>query len=310
VAERLAGAVAHAIMALKPPALLRRPSLPRWVLWALPAALLLLLLVPVPMMAVAPVEVVADEPLIVAAPMEGVIADVPAAPNVRVSAGDVLFVYDDTELKAKAEIAARREAVALARLETLRKAAFGDTEARQGLAKAKAGLNLARAERAHAEQLLAEVRVRAPKAGIVVYSDLSDWIRKPVRTGERVMEIADPARVVMRIDLPVRDAIVLEPGARVRVFLDADPMRVVHARVRTASFHAEETPGGLLAYRVMAALEEGETSPGTKGGEMGAKETWLRIGFRGSAQVMGRRVPLGFYLFRRPVASFRQFFGL
>ncbi len=297
IGERLASAVAHALMALKPPSLLRRLAPPRWLMVAAPLVLMALMLVPVPLTAVAPVEVVADDPFIVAAPMDGVIAEIVKDPDVPVRAGDLLFVFDDTRLKADAEVAARREAVALARLETVRKAAFGDPDARRKLAEAKAELALARTEREHAERLLGLVRVRAERGGVVIYSDPSDWIRRPVKTGEKVMEIADPGRVALRISLPVKDAVAVRPGSQVRVFLDADPLRALAGRVRTVAFHAEEVPGGMLAYRVMADLDED-----------GRKQ--VRIGFRGSAQVFGETVPLGFYLFRRPVAAFRQYFGI
>ncbi len=297
IGERLAAAIAHALTALEPPSLLRRLAPPRWLMVAAPLVLMALMLVPVPMTAVAPVEVVADDPFIVAAPMDGVIAEILKDPDVPVRAGETLFVFDDTRLKADAEVAARREAVARARLETVRKAAFGDPDARRRLAEAKAELALARAEREHAERLLALVRVRAERDGVVIYSDPSDWIRRPVKTGEKVMEIADPARVALRISLPVKDAVAVRPGSRVRVFLDADPLRVLTGRVRTVAFHAEEVPGGMLAYRVTADLD-------------GDGRSRVRIGYRGSAQVFGETVPLGFYLFRRPVAAFRQYFGI
>ncbi len=297
IGARLASALAHALTALEPPSLLKRFAPPRWLMVAAPLILLLLMLVPVPMTAIAPAEVVADDPFIVAAPMDGVIAEVVKEPNVPVRAGETLFVFDDTRLKADAEVAARREAVALARLETVRKAAFGDPEARRMLAEAKAELALARAEREHAEHLLGLVRVRAERDGVVIYSDPSDWIRRPVKTGEKVMEIADPGRLALRISLPVKDAVAVRPGSRVRVFLDADPLRVLTGRVRTVAFHAEEVPGGLLAYRVVADLD-------------GDAKARVRIGYRGSAQVFGETVPLGFYLFRRPVAAFRQYFGI
>jgi hypothetical protein len=35
-----------------------------------------------------------------------------------------------------------------------------------------------------------------------------------------------------------------------------------------------------------------------------------RIGHRGTAQLIGEWVPLGFYLFRRPIAAARQYLGM
>ncbi len=305
IGERLAEAVSHAIRALASRPLLSRLRLPRWVVWASALALLLLMLLPVPMTAIAPVEVVADDALPVTAPMNGVVAEILVDPNTPVKKGQPLFRFDDTQLKAEAQVAARREQVALARLITLRKAAFADPQARSRLAEAQTELELARAEREHAEKLLARVNVKAERDGIAVYADRNRWIGRPVQTGEKVMEIADPSRVVFRVDLPVSDAIAISEGGRVRVFLDADPLNAIDARVRWASFHAEEIPGGLLAFRIIAEPlgEDGKPLPPQQVREL------LRIGFRGSAQVFGETVPLAFYLFRRPIAATRQFLG-
>ncbi len=303
IGVRLSEAVGQSIRALAPRSVFERIRVPKRALWIVALALLALLLVPVSMTAIAPVEVVADDPFPVTAPMDGVIAQVAVDPNTPVKPGQVLFRYDDTALKADADVAARREAVALAKLATLRKAAFADPQARQRLAEAETELALARVEREHAEQLLSRVEVKASKEGIAIFADKARLIGKPVKTGERVMEIADPAQVVFRIDLPVSDAIAIREGGEVKVFLDADPLHAIDARVRWASFHAEEIPGGLLAFRIIAepVVDDGDVRQ-----ELRQR---LRIGFRGSAQVYGETVPLGFYLFRRPIAAARQFLG-
>ena len=305
IGERLAEAVAHAIRALSARPLLSHLKLPRWAFLATALAVLLLMLLPVPMTAIAPVEVVADNPLPVTAPMQGVVAEILVDPNTPVQKGQTLFRFDDTQLKAEADVAARREQVALARLMTLRKAAFADPQARSRLAEAQTELELARAEREHAEKLLARVKVKAERNGIAIYADRARWIGRPVQTGEKVMEIADPSRVVFRVDLPVSDAIAISEGGRVRVFLDADPLNAIDARVRWTSFHAEEIPGGLLAFRIIAEPlgEDGKPLPPEQ------VQKLLRIGFRGSAQVFGETAPLAFYLFRRPIAATRQFLG-
>ena len=299
VGARVAGTLAHAMLAFTPPSLLRKFAPPRWLLLGLPIVVALLMMIPVPMSAIAPAEVVAADPVIVAAPMEGVIAEMKVRPNERVRAGQVLFVYDARDLKAQGAVARRQLAVAQSRLDTLRKAAFSDPEARQKLAEAKAELELARAELERIETRLKDVRVRAPMDGVAVFADVTDWVRRPVKTGEKVLEVADPERVRLRIDVAVADAMALNPDSTVRLFLDADPLNVLHAQVRTISYQAREVPGGMLAYRVMADFTDTDERRGP-----------LRMGLKGSAQVQGENVALGFYLFRRPIAALRQFTGL
>ena len=139
--------------------------------------------------------------------------------------------------------------------------------------------------------------MRATRSGLAVFANKKDWEGRPVQTGERIMEIADPASVELWIELPVKDAIVVREGARVKVFLDSDPLNPREAVLTSASFHASPTATNTLAYVLRARLNDGEgLAP--------------RIGYRGSAQVYGETTWLGFYLFRKPFAAFRQLAGL
>lgn len=295
IAGRLADTYAHAMRALTPPSLLRKPAVPRWALWVVPMLLAVLAFVPVPMTALAPFEVVAHEPAIMSAPIDGVIASVAADPNSPVRAGDLLFTFDDTRQKADVTIAAQKVLVAESRLTTARNGAFNDAELKRSLATMEMELQLAQAEQAYAQTVLLRGEVRAARDGLLLYAARSDWIGKPVRTGEKVMEIADPSHVAFRLDLPVQDSIVLGDNRLVWLFLDADPLHPRAAQIREMSYHAREIPGGGLAYQIMAL-------PADHGAA-------IRIGLRGTAQVSGAKVPLGFYLLRRPIAALRQYFG-
>lgn len=303
IGRRLAGATAHALMALTPPSRLKGFALPRkWIVAAFVLALLAMF-IPVPMTALAPVEVVADNPVVVAAPLDGVVHEVVPDPSTDVRAGDVLFRLDDTTLRAEMEVAERKLLVAEARLATALQAAFGETAARREVAIAEAEVKLATAERDYVASRLAKVNVTAERDGVVIYTDRKDWTGKPVATGERVMEIADPRRIAYRIGLATSDAIALAQDARVKVFLDARPLSAIPARLTEAGYLAEEGEGGVLSYRLLAHDDAGQ------GDLHGDDADAPRIGLRGTAQVYGYTVPLGFYLFRRPLAALRQSAG-
>jgi len=147
------------------------------------------------------------------------------------------------------------------------------------------------------KEQLDQVEVRASISGVVLYSDRKDWIGRPVSVGEQVMRIADPSAVEFSVDVPVKDSIVLNTDARVRIYLDADPITPIEAQLTSASYHAAELPGQELAYRSTAQLADGESAP-------------MRIGMRGTAKVYGAEVSLFFYLFRRPMSALRQFLGI
>lgn len=255
-----------------------------------------LMLLPVPMTTMAPVEVVSRNAFVVTSPLRGVIEKVHVVPDSKVKVGQPLLSFVDTELRNGADLAAQALAVAEAAYRRTSQAAFGDEEARRELLIKKSERDLKQAELDYARDLLKRTLVRSEKAGTVVLANVDDLEGRPVEVGQRLMEIATPGKVSLEIELPVADAIVLENGAFVRVFLDRDPLSSLTARVVRSSYKPVEVPGGRLVYRLKAELDKGQKAP--------------RIGSRGTAQLYGDWVVLGFYLFRRPIAAARQFFGL
>ena len=217
-------------------------------------------------------------------------------PNERVSKGQLLFRLADTALRNEFQVAEQDVKVAQARLMQISQRAIADPEARRDLAVTRSELNVAEAKRDYAADMLARSHVNAETDGVVIFSDKRDWIGRPVSIGERVMEVADPTRVQLRIDVPVADAIAVKNGARVSAFLDSDPLHPVEAKTLSSSFDPQMIEGNILAYRVYAGFDATADS--------------LRLGIRGTSQIFGEKVPLAYYLFRRPIAVIRQRLGL
>ena len=296
IAKRLMEAYGHGLRVQKPPVLLKMLSMPRWMMWSFPTVLALLAFVPVPLTTLAPFEVVPFDAAPVTSPIEGVISEILAEANSPIKAGQILFKFDATKQQADASIAEQRVVVAEAKLLTARSGAFADADAKKSMAVIEKELLLARAEYDYMLSVLSRVNVVAPTSGMLVYSAKADWLGKPVRVGEKVMEVADPAHIAYRIDLGVHDAIAMGKNASVRLFLDADPLHPRTATLYEESYHAVEKTAGSLAYTLKAKPEVTETMP-------------ARLGLRGTAQLSGERVSLGFYLFRRPIAALRQYVG-
>ena len=275
---------------------LRRALLPLLVLLALAGALA----IPVPMSTLAPAEIQTSNPVIVAAPLDGVIERFHVQPNQAVAAGQPLFSFDSTVLRSRFEVARKGLTQAEAELLTASQAAFADPQTKARVAQLRAQVELRRAELTLARDLLDRVTVKAERAGIAVFTDVNDWLGKPLSVGERVLTLADPQAPEIDIMVPVGDALVLEPGSPVELFLNVDPLHPLRARLTHASYEAGLSAAGVLSYRVKAALEPGQ-SPG---------DAPPRIGLRGTAKILGDRVPLALYLFRRPLALLRQSLGI
>jgi hypothetical protein len=298
LADQIADAYGHAELAL--PGGRRRgvrwPGARRFVLPVAIALVLAALAIPVRQAALAPAEVVGASPLLVTAPSDGVVESLAVAPGARVAAGDLLLRLDDTNARAQRDIAERAVALAEAELRRAAQSAFADRDANAQLDALRAQVQLRRAEFTYASEILERGAVRALGEGVVVMGDPAQWIGRPVRTGERVMEIVDLARVEIRADVPVGQVFAFEEEASVALFLDARPLDPLPARLVRMSYEAELTPAGLIAHRTVARFDEGVPLP--------------RIGARGTARIDGPRVPLAIYLFGRPIAAARQFFGL
>ncbi len=249
------------------------------------------------MTALAPVEITASKPQIVAAPMDAVIEEVVVDPSAEVAADAVLLRFVDTNLRNRAEIAQREMQVAEARVRQLSLLSFTEQRGRHEIGLARTELELKRAELSYAKEVLGKTEVRAPVKGIAVFADKKSLVGKPVSTGERIMEIADPKRIEVRIDVPVADAAVLKAASAVKIFLDIDPLRPLSAVVQRFDYRARPSDTDVLAFRAFAELAPVDGEP-------------PRLGLRGVAQVYGEKTYLGFYLFRRPISALRQWLGV
>ncbi|MBL4691982.1 MAG: HlyD family secretion protein, partial [Magnetovibrio sp.] len=181
-------------------------------------------------------------------------------------------------------------------LHSARQGAFRDPKRNAEVALLLARVALSEAERNNIAQLVARKDVHAGRDGVAVFRDASELEGRPVSTGERVMLVAQPHETELRIELPVADAVVLEQGAPVRLFLDRNPLAPVDAVLEYAGYEAEMMPSGVLSYRLIAQFSGSDTPP--------------RIGLRGTAKIEGTDVSLFLYLFRRPISALRQWVGI
>jgi hypothetical protein len=257
--------------------------------------------IPVPMSTLAPAEIVASDPFVITAPIDGVVESILVRPNAEITEGTLLLRLVDTTYRNEYILAGQEQSVADAKLRQASLASFIDNDAKRGIALAKAEKAMASARQDYARDRLSKTEISAPKAGLAIYSDPTDWAGRPVATGEAIIQIADPAKIILRIDAPLSIGETLKRGARVRMFMDSDPLRPLEAKITTASYYTQATPDGHMAYEVFASLS---------GGAQKGSADVPRIGTRGVAKIYGETAPLGFWLLRRPITIVRQFIGV
>ncbi len=266
--------------------------------------LILAAFIPVPMTTLAPAEIVADSPFMITAPIDGVVEEILIPPNSEITQGQPLVRLVDTQHRNEFLLAGQEQSVAQARLRQASLTSFIDNEAKRSLAVAQAEQKLAVARQDYAQDRLSKTTLSAPVAGLAIYSDPTDWAGKPVATGEAIIQIADPTRVLLRIDAPLAIGETLQSGARVRMFLDSDPLKAIEAELTQASYYATPTADGHMAYEAYGRLKLNPSQDPPN-----AASPQPRIGTRGVAKIYGDTAPLGFWLLRRPITIARQFIG-
>lgn len=263
------------------------------------AALLLLaigsFLYPVRLSVLAPAEVVPKDPFVVRSPLDTVIDKFHIKPNQAVTEGQLLFEFDRTNLSAKSDLAVKAYQVAAEEYRQTAQTALVDDKSRAEITPRRGRMEEKAAELSYAKQLLRKTEVRAPRAGIVVFAEESDWVGKNVSIGERILTIADPNSVEMLIRLPLADAINFELKNPVRLYLTSEPQNPLDGAIRYAAYKPETTAAGITTYRLKADFTAPAKPP--------------RIGLTGTARIYGKKVSLGYYLFRRPITALRQRLG-
>jgi hypothetical protein len=294
--QRLGSTYSHALKALAPRrSFWQRLPLSRRSVGIVAVVLLALAFIPVRLSVMAPVEVVADRPFVLTAPINGVIRTMLVAPNVAVTTGQPLVQFEDIQPRNEMVLAQQQLAVAEAKDRRTAAAAFHDQEAAHEMAIASAEHDLARVSYNYAVEVLQRTRVDSPTEGLAVYSDRRDWEGRSVMVGEEILQVADPQRIAYRVDLSTANAIELARDNPVSIYLESAPLGGISARLVSVSYTPKTNAAGTTSYTLMAAGDGSELP---------------RIGSRGTARVYGGHAPLIVQLLRRPIAAARQFLGV
>jgi multidrug resistance efflux pump len=274
----------------------RAARLPWWRRRAVQVAAVLAIILcwPVRLTILAPGELVPSDPAAIRSPLEGVIARFHVKPNQLVRKGQPLFDFDEAQLESRYAVASQAASTAEAEYRQSLQQALNDGKSKALLAPLQGKIEERRAETEFLRGQVERAHVVAPRDGIALFDDPSEWIGRPVVTGERIMRIASPQDREVEAWLGVGDAIPLEPGAPVSLYLGSSPLQPVAAKVRYVSYEAMQRPDGTYAYRVRATLDA---------------PTDHRVGLKGTAKLSGRRVPMAYWILRRPLAALRQALG-
>lgn len=113
------------------------------------------------------------------------------------------------------------------------------------------------------------------------------------------MRIALPGDEILEIWLDVRDGLYFPVGSKILFFPNKSPLSSIKAILDSYSYETYVTPSKKVAYKLKAKFNSKKELINSK----------IKIGDKGTAKIYGEKVTLAFYLFRRPISSFRQWVG-
>ena len=263
--------------------------------WKIYLSIFIILILPLRLTSTAPVEVVAKKPKLVTAPFDGVVKEIVINNNDKVKFGDLLILFEDIELNNDYNLAKQSLQVTQKELLRSRQSSFSNNEEKGRLAELVAQVELKKAEVASAEEKLKNTKLFAKQKGVAIVDQKNDWQGRPVKVGEKIMTVVNPDEVEFLIWLPVKDSLVIKENSKVKVFLDVNPISSLKGKLLRASYAPSLSPEEVLSYKIGASFD-GKKPP--------------RIGFRGTAKVYGSRVPLFYFVLRKPITFMRQFIGI
>ncbi|HKK33304.1 MAG TPA: HlyD family efflux transporter periplasmic adaptor subunit [Desulfomicrobiaceae bacterium] len=296
---RLGETAAHAWVALSPRRTRATSSAPlyrRFLKWIFPALFIGLMCLPIRLSVLAPAEVVATRTVMVTAPMDGIVESFHIRPDQAVTKNARLLSLDRTSLANRHTVARKALDVVRAEFERAQQRSFADRESREQLHLLKARMEQKAAEAEYVEALLARTTLTSPADGIAIFTDENEWLGRPVATGEKILTIAEPEHVQLKIMLPVQDAISLDSSEKAMFFLNVAPADPIRASVTDIGYKAVPTPDGGMGFPLRADLLDATPAP--------------RIGLRGTVKLYGKKTTLFYAIMRKPLTRLRHFLGV
>ncbi|MBA3958036.1 MAG: HlyD family efflux transporter periplasmic adaptor subunit [Parachlamydiaceae bacterium] len=261
-------------------------------------SLLLLMFVRLPLRIVAPCEVVPKDPIIVTAPLEGIIEQVVVKPGQQVNKEDLLFEYDKRVPLQDLLVAQKKVEIIKAEVDRATAQAQKDKKALAELGVEAIKLKKEKLELELAEFRASQLNVHAPEAGVVMLDNPEEWEGKPVKMGEKVLVIANPLETRVRMWVPEDDNIVLDIKKPIKVFLNVHPEQSLVANLIYIANYTHVTDKSVSSFIAEADWDEKENVKDVK------------LGLKGSAILYGEDVSLFYWIMRKPWAYVRRFVGM
>ncbi len=254
-----------------------------------------LLFIPVPLSVLAPAEIIPSDSQVMRSALTGVITEIHIKDNQHVKAGDVLVTFDDSELQTRYQVALQSLRIAQENWRQAQQAAFQDRDAKAQLPLLQLNVKKQNLQVEYLQQQLAKTTLVAPRDGVALIENSQQLLGKHVSIGESLFQIAVSSGVDIKGYLSVQDNVDFSVGNRVYFYPAATPEQALQGHLTQVHYYAEMHDGQYV-FPIKASFADDTHLPA--------------IGQRGMVKVLGEKVSLGYYLFRKPISSLRQRLGV
>lgn len=262
----------------------------------LAALFLLSFIVQIPLRIVAPCEVIPINPVLITAPLQGIIESIDVEPGQQVKKGDVLFEYDKKVPLDELQVVVKQVNVIQAEIQRALGLARKDPNSRAELGVLQQRLSKERKNLEAARNNANKLIVTSPIDGVAIIHDPDEWRGNPVQVGEKVMMVSDPDQNKVRMWIPEEDNIDVKPGNEVRVILNIHPNTTYYATLNYVALSVTMSESNIPSFIAEADWKEGNP-PGVK------------LGLKGTAILYGENVSVFYWIIRKPWTYLRRSIG-
>lgn len=257
--------------------------------------LLALALIRIPLRIVAPCEVVANNPILITAPLEGIIDEIKVTPGQFVKTGDILVEYDKRVPLRNLHVAQKEVEILQAEYTRARTLGLDDKKSRTELGINQLKLQKEKVNLSLAKWQASQLTIRSPNSGIVMLDNPDNWRGKPVQVGEKILSVDDPENTKVKIWIPEDDNIILNPDNEIKIYLNIDPEQSYMAKLNYIANESSVSDQHIPSFVAEANWKE--------------QPEHIKLGLKGTAILYGEKVSVLYYLLRKPWAKIRNFFA-
>lgn len=254
------------------------------------------LLIRVPLRVVAPSEVVPKKPIIVTAPIEGIIKEVLVHPGQYVEEGTVLVEYDKRVFQQELKASQKEVQIALEEFNRALTLGVKDDKSISELSELELKLQKAKIHHQLIKVQVSKLTIKAPEKGVVIMQNPEEWRGKPVKVGEKIVTLGNPQETQIKAWIPENDNLPINLETPINVYLNVAPEKALQAKV---SFISNES-----------ALSENQIPSFVAEADWLENDPNIRLGLKGTTVLYGENVSLLYYFLRKPISSFRRITGL